>query len=99
MKKVLLPNYQQFSKDLETKKIEEAEGISSKKLQKATEEFHKAQLELQKLQNEFVKSPKEDKDKREKLKQAIISHSKIVKQKESIFSKALGEEDIDDFEI
>lgn len=99
MKKDLLPNYREFSKAYETKKIEEAEGISSKKLQKATEEYHKAQLELQKLQNEFVKTAKENKTKREELKQAIISQNKIVKQKESIFSRALGEEDIDDFEI
>jgi hypothetical protein len=33
------------------------------------------------------------------MKQKIISQHKIVKQKESIFAKALGDEDIEDFEI
>ena len=99
MKKEILPTYSEFSKKFEDKKITEAVGQASRKLQKATEEYHEAQLTLQQLQNEFVKTAKENPTKREELKQAIISQNKIVKQKESTFSKALGDEDIDDFEI
>jgi hypothetical protein len=99
MKKELLPSFNEFHKTFEDKKVHEAAGQSSKKLQKATEEYHDAQLKLQQLQNEFVKTAKENPTKREELKQAIISQNKIVKQKEAIFSKALGDEDIDDFEI
>ena len=99
MKKEILPTYSEFSKKFEDKKITEAVGQASRKLQKATEEYHEAQLTLQQLQNEFVKTAKENPTKREELKQAIISQNKIVKQKESTFSKALGDEDIDDCEI
>ena len=66
---------------------------------KATEDYHEAQLKLQELQNEFVKTAKENSSKREELKQAIIAQNKIVKQKEAVFAKALGDEDIDDLEI
>ena len=99
MKKDLLPKFSEFSKTFEEQKTNEAAGASSKKLQKATEEYHEAQLKLQQLQNEFVKSAKEDPTKREQLKQAIIAQNKVVKQKESVFAKALGDEDIEDFEI
>jgi hypothetical protein len=99
MKKNLLPKFFEFSKTLEEQKTNEASSMSSKKLQKATEEYHEEQLKLQQLQNEFVKSAKEDSIKREQLKQAIIAQNKVVKQKESIFAKALGDEDIKDFEI
>jgi hypothetical protein len=94
-----LPKFNEFSKSFESKKIEEANQMSSKKLIKATEEFHEAQLKLQQLQTEFVKTAKEDSTKREELKKNIITQHAIVKQKESIFAKALGDEDIDDFEI
>lgn len=99
MKKNSIPSYREFNKQFEEKRILEAEGVSSRKLTKATEEYHEAQLKLQNLQKEFVKTKKEDTSKREELKKAIIEQNKIVKQKESIFSKALGDEDIDDLEI
>lgn len=99
MKKQLLPSFGEFNKTFEERKVQEAAGHASKKLQKATEEYHDAQLKLQELQNEFVKTAKENSSKREELKQAIIAQNKIVKQKEAIFAKALGDEDIDDFEI
>jgi hypothetical protein len=95
----LLPTFADFKNTFEEKKIDEAIGLSSKKLRKATEEYHTAQLELQKLQDEFVKTAKENPVKREELKTAIIAQHKITKQKESVFAKALGDEDIDDFEI
>jgi hypothetical protein len=99
MKKDSLPTFKKFSKEFELKKVDEASGKASKKLQKATEDYHDAQLKLQQLQNEFVKTAKENPTTREELKQAIIAQNKIVKQKESIFTKALGDEDIEDFEI
>lgn len=99
MKKQLLPNFKEFNQEFESKKVDEAVGMASKKLIKATDEYHEAQLKLQELQNEFVKTTKEDTTKREQLKKAIIDQNKVVKQKESIFHKALGDEDIDDLEI
>lgn len=94
MKRTSLLTYQEFQDSMN-----ESLGMSSKKLMKATEEYHEAQTYLQKLQNEFVKTPKEDTNKREKLKQAIIVQNKNVKIKESAFKKALGDEDIEDLEI
>lgn len=99
MKKQLLPNFKDFNQEFESKKVDEAAGMASKKLIKATDEYHEAQLKLQELQNEFVKTTKEDTTKREQLKKAIIDQNKVVKQKKSIFHKALGDEDIDDLEI
>jgi len=99
MKKQLLQNFKEFNKEFESKKVEEAAGMASKKLIKATDEYHEAQLKLQELQNEFVKTAKEDTAKREQLKKAIIDQNKVVKQREAIFHKALGDEDIDDLEI
>jgi hypothetical protein len=99
MKTQLIPSFNEFNKTFVEKKVDEAVGLSSKKLRKATEDYHSAQLVLQNLQNEFVKTAKENPTKREELKQAIIAQSKIVKQKEAVFGKALGDEDIEDFEI
>lgn len=94
-----LPTYQDFQKSFEGKNLQEVTGLSSKKLQKATTDYHEAQLKLQELQNEFVKTAKENPNKREELKNQIITQNKIVKQKESIFAKALGDEDTEDFEL
>lgn len=99
MKNNSIPSYKEFNKQFEEKKIVEASNMASKKLMKATEEFHEAQLKLQSLQREFVETKKEDSTKREQLKKAIIDQNKVVKQKEAAFSKALGDEDIDDLEI
>jgi hypothetical protein len=98
MKNTKLPSFKEFNKTFEDVKVEEAMGVASKKLQKATEEFHSAQLELQKLQKQFVGLAKDD-SKRESMKQSILNQHKIVKQKEAIFAKALGDEDIEDLEI
>ena len=98
MKTPHLPNFKDFNKSFEDKKIEEAVGSVSSKLKKSTEDFHNAQLELQKLQKQFVSLSKDDSS-RESMKQKIIAQHKIVKQKEAIFAKALGDEDIEDFEI
>jgi|APCry1669190288_1035285.scaffolds.fasta_scaffold98292_2 hypothetical protein len=101
MKKKLesIPTFKTFTEKFDQKKLEEAAGTASRKLQKATEEYHDAQLKLQELQNEFIKTKKEDTSKREQLKKAIVAQNALVKQKEATFSKALGDEDIDDLEI
>jgi hypothetical protein len=99
MKNQSIPNFKEFNKQFESKKLEEAVGQASRKLMKATEEYHDAQLKLQQLQAEFVKTAKEDSTKREELKKSIIAQNAIVKQKEASFAKSLGDEDIDDFEI
>jgi hypothetical protein len=98
MKVPHLPNFKDFNKSFEDKKIDEAVGSVSGKLKKATEDFHNAQLELQKLQKQFIALSKDDSS-RESMKQKIIAQHKIVKQKEAIFAKAIGDEDIEDFEI
>jgi hypothetical protein len=98
MKNEKLPNFKEFNKSFESKNLDEAIGSVSTKLKKSTEEFHNAQLELQKLQKQFVSLSKDDPS-RESVKQKIIAQHKIVKQKEAIFAKSLGDEDIEDFEI
>ena len=94
-----IPSFKKFNEEFETKKIDEAVGMASRKLMKATEEYHEAQLRLQTLQKGFINTKKEDKAKREELKKSIIAQNIIVKQKEASFAKSLGDEDIDDFEI
>ena len=99
MKNQSIPNFKKFNEEFETKKIDEAVGMASRKLMKATEEYHEAQLKLQTLQKGFIGTKKEDTAKREELKKSIIAQNAIVKQKEASFAKSLGDEDIDDFEI
>ncbi len=94
-----IPTFKKFSAEFVEKKIEESAVRISNKLKKATEEYHEAQLKLQELQKEFIGIAKEDKTKREELKKAIISQNAIVKQKEALFNKSLGDEDIEDLEI
>lgn len=93
-----LGSFKDFLKVHNSNKLEEAIGVSSRKLQKATDEFHDAQLELQNLQKKFISLSKEDPS-RESVKQQIIAQNKIVKQKEAMFAKALGDEDVEDLEI
>mgnify|MGYP000554170545 FL=1 len=50
MKNQSIPNFKEFNEEFETKKIDEAVGMASRKLMKATEEYHEAQLKLQTLQ-------------------------------------------------
>lgn len=94
-----IPTFKKFSAEREEIRISETNTRVSNKLKKTTEEFHSAQLKLQQLQKEFIGIAKEDKTKREELKKAIIAQSAVVKQKEAQFNKALGDEDITDFEI
>jgi hypothetical protein len=98
MKENRIPNFREFNKSFKEIKVEEGIGTASRKLQKATEEFHNAQLDLQNLQKQFVGMSKEDSN-RESMKQSILNQHKIVKQKEALFAKALGDEDIEDLEI
>jgi hypothetical protein len=99
MKNEKITTFRKFSSAHTQKKLEESTAMASKKLMKATEEYHDAQLKLQELQKKFIGTGKENKAEREELKKAIIDQSKIVKQKEGIFQKALGDEDITDLEI
>jgi hypothetical protein len=94
-----LGSYNEYKASFESKKIEEMETRISKQLQKATEEFHESQIELQKLQKEFISTPKENAGKRNELKTKLIKQNEVVKQKEKLFHKALGNEDIEDLEI
>lgn len=95
----VISTFKKFSAEYQENRIRETNNRTSNKLKKTTEEFHSAQLKLQQLQKEFIGIEKENKIKREELKKAIIAKSAIVKQKEDQFNKALGDEDIEDFEI
>jgi hypothetical protein len=97
--KIKLPTFRKFSDGFSKKTLDESNNRSSNKLMKITEEYHQEQLKLQELQREFVGIEKEDKNKREELKKAIISQNAIVKQKEALFNKSIGDEDLKDFEI
>lgn len=79
--------------------INEAKAKVSKALLAATDKYHEAQFNLQKLQKEFVETSKEDVVKREKLKKQIIDAHKEVQQTEKEFQATLGAEDVDDIEI
>ena len=94
-----LTTFKKFSSSYTQKKLEESEIKTSKKLMEVTDKFHNEQLKLQELQKQYVGTTKENKTEREELKKAIIEQTKIVKQSESIFQKALGNEDIKDLEI
>jgi hypothetical protein len=99
MKNEKITTFRKFNSALSERKALESEMRSSKKLIEATDSFHDAQLKLQELQKKYIGTPKENKTEREELKEAIINQTKIVKQKENIFQKALGDEDITDLEI
>ena len=99
MKNEKITTFRKFNSALSEKKASESEMKSSKKLIEATDDFHDSQLKLQELQKKYIGTSKENKTEREGLKEAIINQTKIVKQKENIFQKALGNEDITDLEI
>ena len=94
-----LTTFKKFNSSYTQKKLEESEIKTSKKLMEVTDKFHNEQLKLQELQKQYVGTTKENKTERDELKKAIIEQTKIVKQSESIFQKALGNEDIKDLEI
>lgn len=87
-----------FSEYFQNSHLTEGVGNVSKELKKATENFHDAQLAFQKLQKEFIAIPKEDTEKREKIKTKLIALKKEVEIAEAKFNKALSDEDIDDFD-
>lgn len=94
-----LTSFRKFNRELSENESKKLEMKANKKLEEATDEFHSSQLKLQELQKRLIGTAKENKIEREELKEAIINQSKIVKQKEAIFNKALGNEDIQDLEI
>lgn len=99
MKNEKITTFRKFSSAISERKAQLAEMKASKKLMEATDDFHSAQLKLQELQKQYIGTAKENKNEREELKKAILDQTKIVKQKESIFQKALGDEHIQDLEI
>jgi hypothetical protein len=94
-----LTTFRKFNSSRTEKKLMESNIKASKKLLEVTDKFHNEQLKLQELQKQYVGTTKENKTEREELKKAIIEQTKIVKQSESVFQKALGNEDIKDLEI
>ena len=99
MKNEKITTFRKFSTSISERNAQKLEMKMSKKLMEATEDFHSSQLKLQELQKKYIGTAKENKTEREELKKAIIEQTKIVKQKEGIFQKALGDEDITDLEI
>jgi len=94
-----IPTYKNYKQDFTTKKLDEAGMKVSRQLQKATEDYHQAQLDMQTIQKEFIATAKNDESKRKELKDKLIKQNEIVKTKEKTFHQALGNEDIDDLEI
>jgi hypothetical protein len=47
----------------------------------------------------LIDIPKENKTEREKLKKAIIEQNALVKAKETLYNKSIGNEDLEDLEI
>jgi hypothetical protein len=94
-----IPSYKNYKQDFESKKLDEANVKVSRQLQKATEDYHQAQMDMQNIQKEFIATPKDAEAKRKELKSKLIKQNEIVKIKEKAFHQALGNEDIDDLEI
>ena len=94
-----LSTFRKFNSVHEKAKIEKENAKKKAKLITLTEEYHEAQIKLQGLQKEFIKTETENKSEREKLKTQIIEQSRIVKEKENSFTAAMGEQDIIDLEI
>jgi hypothetical protein len=71
----------------------------SKSLLNAIDKYHAAQLAFQQLQKEFLSIPKEDTQKRDKMKDKLLATHKETKAAEAEFQATLGQEGIDDYEI
>jgi hypothetical protein len=94
-----LPNFSDFYKTFEEKKKLTTEKRNNTKLISVTEEYHNAQIELQKLEKSLIETDKENIAKREELKKAIIEKKRDIKEKQKSFNKFLGDEDIKDLKI
>jgi hypothetical protein len=94
-----LPNFSDFYKTFEEKKKLTTENRNNTKLISVTEEYHNAQIELQKLEKSLIETDKENIAKREELKKAIIEKKRDIKEKQKSFNKFLGDEDIKDLKI
>lgn len=99
MKNEKITTFKKFNRSISETKERKLQELSSKKLLEVTEDFHSEQLKLQELQKTYIGTSKENKAEREELKKAIIEQTRIVKEKELKFHKALGNEDITDLEI
>jgi hypothetical protein len=94
-----IPTFFKFNETVSEKSEKRRATLESKRLRKITEDYHQSQLDLQQLQRQFIETPKENKTEREKLKKAIIEQNSIVKKREDVFNKSIGDEDLKDFEI
>jgi hypothetical protein len=92
-------SFRKFNSVIEKDKMKMVSEKSKQKLFSITEDYHEAQNKLQSLQKEYIKTEKENKGEREKLKAEIIEQTRIVKEKSKSFNRALGEQDIIDLEI
>jgi cell fate (sporulation/competence/biofilm development) regulator YlbF (YheA/YmcA/DUF963 family) len=70
-----------------------------RRIRKVLQEYHESQLHLQELQRNLIDISKENKTEREKLKKAIIEQNALVKAKETLYNKSIGNEDLEDLEI
>ncbi len=99
MKNEKLTTFRKFNEQLMQSIQAKKEINNQSKLERLTEDYHKAQLDLQDLEMKYVKSKKENKSEREELKKAIIDQQKVVREKRTKFEKEIGNEDIQDLEI
>ena len=99
MKNEKITTFRKFNQSVSENKERKLVETQSKKLLEDMDSFHSEQLKLQELQKQYVGITKENKTEREELKKAIIIQTRLVKEKESRFKKALGNEDITDLEI
>lgn len=92
-------SFEEFHNLNDLNEVKKPKARISKALLQATDRYHDAQLELQRLQKEFIATPKEDVLKREKLKKEILAAREEVRKTEKEFQATLGAEEIDDIEI
>jgi len=99
MKNEKLTTFRKFNEQRIIKLESTKERKKQSKLEKLTEDYHQAQLQLHDLERKYVQSPKENKSEREELKKAIIDQKKVIGEKRTKFEKEIGNEDIQDLEI
>jgi hypothetical protein len=85
--------------DESTDDLDEGKKSISKNLLKSIDKYHAAQLEFQKIQKEFILTPKDNIEKRNSIKVKLIKANKEAKAAEAEFQATLGKEESDDSEI
>lgn len=87
-------NFKTVFEENKTKKIEERKKAN---LVSSLENYFSGMNELKDLYEKFVSS--EDRKEREEIKIQIIEQTKNLKEKENVFKRHIGIEDIKDLEI